>query len=65
MTAQSSKQEHDEQQATDEMAKVVAAALAKGKTEREIVEELVEAGWSEETAKRFVREALPTGRFTW
>ncbi len=65
MTAKSSQQEHDEEQATDEMAKVVAAALAKGKTEQEIVEELVRAGWSEDSAKRFVREALTTGRFTW
>jgi hypothetical protein len=65
MTAKSSQQEDDEQQATREMAKVVAAALAKGKSEREIVEELVQAGWPEESAKEFVRQALPVGKFQW
>jgi hypothetical protein len=65
MTAKSSRGEQDEEQATREMAKVVAAALAKGKSEQEIVEELVRAGWPEESSKEFVRQALPVGKFQW
>ena len=65
MTAKSSQEEHEEEQATREMAKVMAAALAKGKGEQEIVEELVQAGWPEESAKDFVRQALPVGKFQW
>lgn len=65
MTAKSSQQEHDEEEATREMAKVVAAALARGKSEHEIVEELVQAGWPAESAKEFVRQALPVGKFQW
>jgi predicted transposase YdaD len=65
MTAKSSQQEHDGQQDAREMAKVMAAALVKGKSEQEIVEELVRAGWPEETAKDFVRKALPVGKFQW
>lgn len=59
MTAKSSQQDKSE------MAKVVAADLAKGKSEKEIVEELIGAGWTEETAKEFVRQALAVGRFVW
>jgi hypothetical protein len=65
MTAKSSRRKHDERPDTREMARVVGAALLKGKSEQEIVEELVQAGWPEETAKDFVREAIPVGRFTW
>jgi hypothetical protein len=59
MTPQSSQQEPDEQQALREMAKVVSAALAERKNKQEIVEELIRAGWPEESAKGFVRRALP------
>lgn len=59
MTELSSQQEHDERQAIREMARVMAAALAKGKSKQEIVEELIRAGWPEETARGFVRRTLP------
>ncbi len=59
MTAQSSQQEQDEQRAIREMAKVMSAALAKRKSKQEIVEELIQAGWSEEAARGFVRRTLP------
>jgi hypothetical protein len=65
MAAKSSRRKRDERPDTREMARVVGTALAKGKSEQEIVEELVQAGWPEETAKDFVREAIPVGRFTW
>jgi hypothetical protein len=59
MTAPPPEQKPNEQQDIREMAKVVSAALAKRKTKQEIVEELIRAGWSEESAKGFVRRALP------
>jgi ParB-like chromosome segregation protein Spo0J len=65
MTAKSSQQEHDEQQDTREMARVMTAALVDGKSEKEIVEDLIRTGWSEETAKDFVRRALRVGKFQW
>lgn len=65
MTAKSSRRKRGERSDTREMARVVGAALLKGKSEQEIVEELVQAGWPEQTAKDFVREAIPVGRFTW
>ena len=65
MTPRSSQRDKGEEPDTQEMAKVVGAALAKGRSEQEIVEELVQAGWPLQTAKDFVREAIPVGRFTW
>jgi hypothetical protein len=59
MTSLSSQKESDEQRAMQEMAKVMAGALAKGKNKQEIVEELVRAGWPEESARGFVRRTLP------
>jgi hypothetical protein len=59
MTSLSTRQESDEQRAMQEMAKVMAGALARGKNKQEIVEELVRAGWPEESARGFVRRTLP------
>ncbi len=59
MAGSSSQQKRDEQQAFHEMARVMSAALAKGKNKQEIVEELIRGGWPEETAKGFVRRTLP------
>jgi hypothetical protein len=59
MTSLSSQKESDEQRAMQEMAKVMAGALARGKNKQEIVEELVRAGWPEESARGFVRRTLP------
>lgn len=59
MTSLSSQRESDEQRAMQEMARVMAEALAKGKNKQDIVEELVRAGWPEESARGFVRRTLP------
>ena len=59
MTAMSPKAKRNEEQDIREMAKVVSAALAKCKSKQEIVEELVRAGWPEESAKGFVRRTIP------
>lgn len=59
MTSLSSQRESDEQRAMQEMARVMAESLAKGKNKQEIVEELVRAGWPEESARGFVRRTLP------